>query len=170
MTNSITYAHKGVLATMPSVILPSTSRISSYQKDRLVSQVVAFERRQVLRKVAEESGYELLENPTSDEIRTVLESAGNQMGSVHFVKRSDGSLRKMSYRLHVRNPSVAAKPKGVGNRKATDGLNEQLTVFDVNKVIRKDGEVIGRGAWRTIPLRNVTRIVAGGKKYIVVFS
>jgi hypothetical protein len=47
-------------------------------------------------------------------------------------------------------------------------MNVQMTVFDVNKVVRnKDNEIVGRGAWRTVPLENVERVVANGVEYLV---
>jgi len=119
-------------------------------------------------------------------IREKIELAGTTIGSVHFKKRSDGKLRKMSYRLHVKNPSIASIPKGLMNaiggkflehevsdkvrvsRKDVDMENNQMTAFDANKVIRDDsGVIIGRGAWRTIPLERVERICNKGVLYII---
>jgi hypothetical protein len=123
-------------------------------------------------------------NPPVEWVKEKIESAENTIGSVHFIKRSDGSLRKMSYRLHVRNPSTASAPKGmkrvckicnksekecgVGpykiigssiDKKVIDEKNNQMTVLDANKVIRDQSEkVTGRGAWRTVPLDKVVRI------------
>lgn len=151
---------------------------------------------------------------TPSDIRELIERAGTTIGSVHFKKRKGGELRKMSYRLHVTNPSVASKPKGltaqaaqasdsamvckqcgkpqgtktgecsVGpfvaqttapaktaspkkSKKDIDIKNDQITVLDANKVVWKDGEIVGRGAWRTIPLENVVRVANKGKTYII---
>ena len=106
-------------------------------------------------------------------IRKVMQSAGNTIGSVHFRKRSNGELRKMAYRLHVQKPSVAKVPKVKdGDKYKTidkDKDNLQITVLDVNKVVRdKSGSIKGRGAWRTVPLENVERISVRGKVYEVV--
>lgn len=153
-------------------------------------------------------------NAQPKDIRELIRSAGNTIGSVHFLKRKDGSLRKMSYRLHVQNPTTAKKPsdgtisgvdttgtdvltftnglnvqyggvrpdgskyvvvnpggftKGFGPaRKDVDLANDQMTVLDANKVVKdKTGEVVGRGAWRTIPLESVVQITVKGIKYIV---
>jgi hypothetical protein len=138
-------------------------------------------------------------NPPNDWVREVIENAGNKIGSVHFNKRSNGELRKMSYRLHVQNPSVAAAPKGTNidyvcsvcgrsgqeiideckgylkpvvktpakSKKDIDASNNQITVLDTNKVVRKDGEILGRGAWRTVPLENVVRVRNGGTTYTI---
>lgn len=130
-------------------------------------------------------------------IRDIIKQAGNTIGSVHFNKRSDGQLRKMSYRLHVKKPSVARAPKGdvkddtgtklmdsVGsfqfnpngvtvikmrhNRKDIDLANNQMTILDCNKVVRdENGAVKGRGAWRTIPLETVTQVTVKGVKYVI---
>ena len=101
-------------------------------------------------------------------VREVILSAGNTIGSVHFVKRSDHSIRKMSYRLHVKNPTIAPKPSSERNSKGIDRDNLQMTVLDANKVVRdKDGVIIGRGAYRTIPLENVKRISVKGTIYTV---
>ena len=118
-------------------------------------------------------------NPPIDWIRTKIEEAGNLIGSVHFYKREDNTLRKMSYRLHVRKPSVAKAPKvkdntistqvnSSVNRKTIDKKNNQMTVLDANKVVKdKEGKVIGRGAWRTVPLDKVVRISNKGTTYII---
>ena len=130
-------------------------------------------------------------NPPIAWIKETIEKAGTTIGSVHFTKRGDGELRKMSYRLHVRKPSTAKTPKGIvkdttsvfsspsisstGNvmklkwdKRAIDKAHKQMTVLDANKVVRDDnGEVIGRGAWRTIPLENVLRVVNRGTEYII---
>ena len=121
-------------------------------------------------------------NKTPDRIRQLIESAGTTIGSVHFIKRSDSSLRKMCYRLHVTKPSVAAVPKGLADnadpsiasvqalqdRKVQDMANNQITVLDANKVVRDEtGKKIGRGAWRTIPLDSVVQVTAKGTTYVI---
>ena len=121
-------------------------------------------------------------NKTPERIRDLIESAGTTIGSVHFIKRSDGSLRKMCYRLHVKKPSVAAVPKGLADnadpsiasvqalqdRKAQDLANNQITVLDANKVVRDEaGKKIGRGAWRTVPLDSVVQVTAKGTTYVI---
>lgn len=147
-------------------------------------------------------------NPQVEGIKELIKSAGNTIGSVHFMKRKDGSLRKMTYRLHVTNPSVAKAPIGVAEeskesgesnvgvepvkgavradgsysvvmqpkftkgfgppRKEIDQANNQMTVLDANKVVKDTaGEVIGRGAWRTIPLESVVQITVKGVKYVI---
>jgi len=109
-------------------------------------------------------------------IKSLLKKAGTKIGSVHFHKRSDKSLRKMCYRLHVTNPTHASRPKGSSqSRKEINTRNNQITVFDVNKVCRdrsgnikrdEDGKLM-RGAWRTVPLENVTRICVDGVTYLI---
>jgi hypothetical protein len=127
-------------------------------------------------------------NPPINWVRETIERAGTTIGSVHFRKRSDGKLRKLSYRLHCSNPSFASSPKGlkeVGgkslkhevshkvnkvrvSRKVIDRENNQMTVFDTNKVIRgEDGAILGRGAYRCIPLENVERISNKGIIYTI---
>jgi hypothetical protein len=103
-----------------------------------------------------------------ERVRQIMSLAGGSIGSVHFLKRKTGELRKMSYKLHVKNPSVAKAPSGnnSGKRKDTDKKNSQMTVFDVNKVVRdSDNAIIGRGAYRTVPLENVIQITVKGKVY-----
>ena len=109
-------------------------------------------------------------------IRKVMEQAGHTIGSVHFRKKSNQKLRKMSYRLHVKNPSIAESPTGMGwkdgqgtkSRKKKEKAADVMTVLDVNKVVRDaEGNIIGRGAWRMVPLKNVDRIKVRGKEYKV---
>jgi len=120
-------------------------------------------------KVVKNNNIMSVRNATVDNIRTIMEMAGNNIGSVYFVKRSTGELRKMCYRLHVNTPSFANKPKGISNHTGTDIKNTQITVFDVNNVkkdkngnsIYQDGKIC-RGDWRTVPLENVKRIKVNG--------
>ena len=98
-------------------------------------------------------------------VKKLLLSAGNTIGSVWFKKRSDGTLRKMCYRLHTQNPGYAPSPTGKREtkRRSLDSDNCQITVLDCNKVLRRKGRISGRGAWRTIPLENVKRICVKGE-------
>ena len=119
------------------------------------------------------------EKPDVEDIREILMQSGSKIGSVHFVKRTDGSLRKMCYRLHVSNPKYGKKPSGENrirtpSRRVVDSKNDQMTVYDVNKVLRdrkgcvlRDPETnqMCRGAYRTIPLENVKRICVNNITY-----
>ena len=103
-------------------------------------------------------------------VREKILNAGNTIGSVEFIKRTDDTKRLMSFRLHVVNPSFASSP--VSGSKKRDKYynieNMQLTVLDVNKNIRDaSGTIIGRGAYRTIPLENVLKISVRGVVYEV---
>lgn len=110
-------------------------------------------------------------------VRRLIQSAGNTIGSVHFRKRSDGSQRRMCYRLHAQKPTYAPTPQGKGEqkRRAHDSDNMQMTVLDVNKVLRaksgrRKGQISGRGAWRTIPLETVERVKVKGTIYKIKIS
>lgn len=120
----------------------------------------------------------VLSSPSLDFVKAILLEAGNNIGSVHFIKRSDGKLRKMTYRLHCVHPSVASIPgsgknkdkkgKKILDRKVVNLKNDQLTVLDTNKVVRNSsGEIIGRGSWRTIPLEGVVRVAHKGIIYLI---
>ena len=101
-------------------------------------------------------------------VREKILSAGNTIGSVKFEKRTDETIRLMSYRLHVRHPLFAPTPKHTRKNKYQNIDNLQITVLDVNKYIRDDsGKIIGRGAYRTIPLENVSKISVKGIVYQV---
>jgi hypothetical protein len=140
-----------------------------------------------------ENGDIVAYNPSIEWVRAKIEEVGSKIGSVHFYKRSSGELRKMCFRLHVQNPSVVKKPSSPSfkhckdcnskscknssefdkvaiaemyKRQAINNNNDQMTVYDCNKVVRdKNGVVIGRGDYRTIPLDRVVRIVSNGKTY-----
>lgn len=104
-------------------------------------------------------------------VKKLIMSAGNTIGSVHFVKRSDGTLRKMCYRLHARKPGYAAKPTGkrFKSRLEKNIKVNLLTVLDVNKVRRdKKGKICGRGDWRSVPVDTVKRICVKGEIYKIV--
>ncbi len=115
-------------------------------------------------KTKKDTKVEVVKN--SKRMRQIMELAGSKIGNVHFIKRSNGKLRKMSYRLHVRHPKYMNSPSGNVNRKAQDKNNNTITVYSTNDLIRdKKGRVIGRGAYKTIPLDGIVRVVAGGKVY-----
>lgn len=129
-------------------------------------------------------------NPPVEWVKAKIEESGTKMGSVWFNKRENNELRKMSYRLHVQNPTTAKLKKadydakaclaraaqalkdnkaiviknGI-SKKSSDKLNNQMTVLDVNKVVSNVDGTKGRGAWRTIPLEKVTRICNNGIVY-----
>lgn len=108
-----------------------------------------------------------LSKPSFRKVREIIEQTGHNIGCVHFFKRQNGDLRKMCYRLHVRKPSAAPSPKGI-KKKDVDKINNQITVFDTNKTIRNDnGDIVGRGAWRTISLEKVVRVSCKGKTYLI---
>lgn len=103
-------------------------------------------------------------------VKSLIKSAGNNIFAVSFYKKSDGSLRRMACRLHVHKPFYANKPSGkkFKRSRSKDEINNQI-VFDVNKITYNSrGRMNGRGAWRTIPLENVTRIKVGGTIYRIV--
>ena len=125
----------------------------------------------------------IIEFETSPErVEQILLSAGSSIGSVHFYKRKSGELRKMAYRLDVTKPKYAKAPTGDGDRagigtvaiKDRDKKHNQLTVFDVNKIIRdKDGNIerdkdgkMKRGAYRMVPLDQVVQITIKGLRYV----
>jgi hypothetical protein len=100
-------------------------------------------------------------------VRKLILSQGNQIGSVWFVKRSDGKLRKMSYRLHVTEPKYSPKPTGkMRYRKTQDSNNNLLTVFDTNFVrYNNRSKMCGRGGYKCVPLDSVIRVKVGGTIY-----
>ena len=102
-----------------------------------------------------------------ERVRQIMESVGSKIGNVTYVKRSTGKLRKHSYRMGVRNPKYA-KPPSSGNsyRKADDVSKDLITIYSTNDVVRdSEGNIIGRGMYRRIPLDGIIRIVAGGRVY-----
>ena len=52
-------------------------------------------------------------NPPVDIIKSWVLKAGNKIGSVWFIKKSTGELRRMTYRLHTKNPSAAKQPNSL---------------------------------------------------------
>lgn len=104
-------------------------------------------------------------------VRELIQSAGNKIGSVHFKKRSDGSKRRISYRLRVKKPTYASAPSGKKSFKHRK-INEEhdlITVFSTNTVRYNDkGRMNGRGEYRSIPLDGVYRICVNGEIYKIV--
>lgn len=100
-------------------------------------------------------------------VKKLLLSAGNTIGNVHFYKRSDGKLKKMSYRLNVRKPSYSKPPTGKSRVDRED--LELLTVYDTNCLrYNSKGRLCGRGSYKTISLDGVCRVSVNGEKYKIV--
>jgi hypothetical protein len=103
-------------------------------------------------------------------VKELIESAGTNIFAISFIKRSNGKLRKMAGRLHVKNPSYASIPKGDSKRQKTINKDHNLiTIFDVNAIrYSKRGNMNGRGEYKSVPLDGVTRIKVGGTIYKIV--
>lgn len=98
-----------------------------------------------------------------ENIRELIKEVGNKIGAVHFLKRKDGSLRKMAYHLHVsKNKQLKS-----GFNSSFDIKNKQIRVFDYNKIIHGIDGSKKRGAYRMIPLENVIRIAINKKVYLI---
>lgn len=104
-------------------------------------------------------------------VKELIQSAGNQIGSIHFRKRSDGSKRRMSYRLHVKKPTYARAPTGKKSfkHKQINQAHDLITIFDTNKVrYNSKGKMCGRGEYRSIPLDSVYRVCVNGEIYKII--
>lgn len=98
-------------------------------------------------------------------VKGLIKSVGNQIGSVHFIARGTGKLRKMSYRLRVSKPTYEKVPSGHKNRTKKQDSN-LMTIFDVNMVrYNTRGRMNGRGGYKSIPLDSVVRLKVGGTIY-----
>lgn len=99
-------------------------------------------------------------------VRKLMKTAGTNIGSVSFVKRENGKTRCIPYRLAC-TPVYAPIPKGKDKtRKTRDRSNKLMTVLDMNQPLyNRKGHIIGRGAWKSIPLDSVVRIRAAGTIY-----
>ena len=113
-------------------------------------------------------------NPTCERVRQIMRKAGSNFGTVHFVKKSTGKMRKMSYRVGVKKPKWSMAPGTSGVVKSpAKNADTLMTVYDVNKVhrdnqgnvIRDEDGKVKRGAYRTVPLDRVTMVVVKGVRY-----
>ena len=101
-------------------------------------------------------------------VKALMTGIGNLIGSVWFYKRSDGELRKMAYRLHVKEPTYEKKPTGkrFAYKKAIDSKKNLITLFDCNCLrYNSKKRLCGRGGWRSVPLDGVVRLKVGGEIY-----
>lgn len=101
-------------------------------------------------------------------VKSLMKSIGNHIGVVHFIKRSDGRKRKMSYRLRVFNPQYAKAPTGKNSKKQKKINSDKnlMTVFDTNCFrYNNKGKLCGRGSYKSVPLDSVTRLAVGGEIY-----
>ena len=100
--------------------------------------------------------------------RKLIKSAGNNIGNLWFHKRSDGKLRKMSFRIGVTHPSYAKIPTGKKLHKDSD--YNLITLFDTNAVNynRAGTKMTGRGAWKSVPLDKIIRVSVGGTIHKII--
>jgi hypothetical protein len=103
-------------------------------------------------------------------IQALIKSAGNRIFAVSFIKRSDGTYKKMTCRRHVSKPQYAKIPSSK-NKKSYDPKKYNLiTVFDVNSLqYNSKNRICGRGSWKSIPLDSIKRIKVGGEIYKIIF-
>lgn len=80
-------------------------------------------------------------------INTLSEKVGNPVFHVEFIKKSDGSLRKMACQLHVKHGLV-------GGKSTVSEKEDLLSVFDVAK-----------GEYRVINLTGLKMLEIGGNRY-----
>jgi len=101
-------------------------------------------------------------------VKSLMNSVGDNFGSVWFIRRKDGALRKMAYKLHVQHPTYAKEPTSDKflYKKAMDSERDLMTVFDTN-VIRYNNKnrMAGRGSYKSVPLDGVVRLQVGGVIY-----
>ena len=92
------------------------------------------------------------EVPQYDNVRAILNSAGNAVFGLEFIKRGDGSLRKMAARLHV-----LAHLKG-GEKPYDAKQHNLITVFEMqnNKQV---------GGYKAIPVENIKVIKLRSNEY-----
>ena len=101
-------------------------------------------------------------------VKKLFKSAGNALIGIHFVKRSDGSNRRMTCRLRVRKPMYASVPSGKKTR-SNSKEHGLITVFDTNSMrYNNKHRICGRGAWKSIPLDGVNRIRVNGEIYKII--
>jgi len=100
-------------------------------------------------------------------VKSLINSAGNQIFAVSFIAKGTGLLRKMTCRRHVIKPQYTKAPSSVKRRGNEDkGL---ITVYDVNCLkYNEQDRLCGRGGWKSLYLSSVTRIKVGGEIYKIV--
>jgi hypothetical protein len=101
-------------------------------------------------------------------VKKLMESVGENFGSVWFLRRKDGTLRKMAYKLHVQHPTYAKEPTSEKflYKKAMDSEKSLITVFDTNFCrYNNKNRLCGRGSYKSVPLDNVIRLKVGGTIY-----
>jgi len=99
-----------------------------------------------------------------EKVRKLMLSAGNRFADVWFLKRENNELRRMTYRLNIKNPSYVKLPNGKG--KVDLKKHQLMNVLDCNVVRYNDcGRMSGRTGWKSIPLNRVIRVSVNGVIY-----
>lgn len=94
-----------------------------------------------------------------EEVRKTIEKAGHNIFGVTFIK-ADGSVRRMTARLHVAKPKNQPHPQGIVDRAAQDAESGTMTVYDMN--CRENGK---QGAYRRFRLDMVKEVQISGEKF-----
>jgi len=97
-----------------------------------------------------------------NKVKKLISSAGNQMVGITFIKRGDGSRRKIAGRFRVSKPQYASIPSGKKMRYSAKDKN-LATIFDCNALkYNNKGRLCGRGAWKSFGLDMVERFKVNG--------
>ncbi len=99
-------------------------------------------------------------------VTDLIDTFGNKIFSVSFVKKTNGEDRQMQCRRHVKVGVKGIIPVGV--RKEEDKRNAVLTVYDMQKITDFTNEKQKRGAFRRINLETVYRIKCQNTVYNVI--
>lgn len=84
----------------------------------------------------------------------------DQIFGVTFVKKTDGTVRNMTARMHVTKGVLGVLP--AGHREAEDKRNNVLTVYDM-QVVERTGDT--KGAFRRINLEQLKSCTLKGIRY-----
>ena len=98
-------------------------------------------------------------------VKNLIKLAGNRMTGITFIKREDGSSRKICGRFKVSKPTYAHVPSGK-KMKYNPKEKNLATIFDCN-VLRynRSGKLNGRGDWRCFGMDSVKRMKINGVVY-----
>ena len=95
-------------------------------------------------------------------VKKLIKAAGNKIVGITFIKRSDGSKRKIAGRFRVSKPQYASIPSGKKMQYSAKGKG-LVTIFDCNALkYNKKNRLCGRGAWKSFGLESVERFKVSG--------
>lgn len=102
---------------------------------------------------------------TPAEALEMIQDQDGRVFGVEFIKKTDGSLRKMSCRRHAVDKAI--EKNKTGRKQGPNADPYMVKVWDMNKVEDPENPEASKGAFRTINVHTLQTLSINGVKFQV---